>query len=347
MRIAPCALNSSSQPLRIPPSSRAANVATVPAKFHRELICPDIESCWPMVEPRPFHALHRNRKQNVPSSALASNTGSLTGRNAKVANTAADSSAEQQEVAAVAHAERIPVVAHDAEGEGEVGRNARPQAERRQLVRRQVQLVLEHERERNDVKAGRGRGEQERHDDRAGVEKNPRALFNRRARRIGCGGTLCDQMRWAIHARAAPGWDRSVVERSSAAARANCAFASSFLPGIDQRLAPFQVQPAPVGGVFLGFRELRQRQVRLVLRHQRLAPAFQRIGEVRAFLVGERELRDGAVGVALRQQHLRPSRHRRRESTARQLHGAGEPAIGAAPICSPAPRSVPRARRQS
>ena len=56
------------------------------------------------------------------------------------------------------------------------------------------------------------------------------------------------------------------------------------LARIDQRLAPFQMQPAPVGRVFVGFREFRQRQVRLVLRHQRLAPAFQRIGEVSAFL---------------------------------------------------------------
>ena len=82
---------------------------------------------------------------------------------------------------------------------------------------------------------------------------------------------------------------------------------------IDQRLAPFQVQPAPVGGVFVSFREFRQRQVRLVLRHQRLAPAFQRIGEVRAFLVGQRELRDGLIRLAARQQGLTPIGHRQRE----------------------------------
>jgi hypothetical protein len=48
------------------------------------------------------------------------------------------------------------------------------------------------------------------------------------------------------------------------------------LAGEDQRLAPFQVQAAPVGRVFLRLRELFQRQVRR-------APVFQRIGEMWAF----------------------------------------------------------------
>src|SRR4029079_2927914 len=56
--------------------------------------------------------------------------------------------------------------------------------------------------------------------------------------------------------------------------------------GKSEGLTPFQMQPAPVGCIFLGFREFRQRQMRLVLGHQRLAPAFQGIGEVRALLVG-------------------------------------------------------------
>src|SRR6478752_5710561 len=61
---------------------------------------------------------------------------------------------------------------------------------------------------------------------------------------------------------------------------------------VQKRLAPFQVQAAPVGSVFFRFRELLRRQVRLVPGHQRLAPAFQRIGEMRALAVGDLELSD-------------------------------------------------------
>src|SRR5215472_7131466 len=46
----------------------------------------------------------------------------------------------------------------------------------------------------------------------------------------------------------------------------------AFASGIEQSFAPFQVQAAPVGRVFLRVGELFQRQVRLVLRHQCLAP---------------------------------------------------------------------------
>ena len=43
------------------------------------------------------------------------------------------------------------------------------------------------------------------------------------------------------------------------------------LARVKQSLAPLQAQPSPVRSVLLRFRELRQRQVRLVLRHQRQA----------------------------------------------------------------------------
>jgi len=46
--------------------------------------------------------------------------------------------------------------------------------------------------------------------------------------------------------------------------------ANGLLARIAKRFAPIQVQPAPVGGVFLTFLELRQRQMRLVLFHQGL-----------------------------------------------------------------------------
>src|ERR1022692_1654314 len=38
-----------------------------------------------------------------------------------------------------------------------------------------------------------------------------------------------------------------------------------FRPGIEQRLAPFEMKAAPVGGVFFSLREFRQRAVRAVL----------------------------------------------------------------------------------
>src|SRR5690348_14726398 len=63
-----------------------------------------------------------------------------------------------------------------------------------------------------------------------------------------------------------------------------------FVSRITQRLAPFEVQPSPIGRVFVGFFELRQREVRAVLRHQSFAPTFQRIGEARALLIREPKL---------------------------------------------------------
>src|SRR6185437_16116783 len=52
-----------------------------------------------------------------------------------------------------------------------------------------------------------------------------------------------------------------------------------------QRLAPFEMQPAPAGRVVVGFLEFGQREVRAVLGDQRLAPQLQRIGKMRAFPV--------------------------------------------------------------
>src|SRR6185437_8430226 len=50
--------------------------------------------------------------------------------------------------------------------------------------------------------------------------------------------------------------------------------------GPRQRLAPFQMQASPVGGVARRLLELRGREVGAVLCDQRLAPHFQRIGEM-------------------------------------------------------------------
>src|SRR5665213_4345534 len=52
------------------------------------------------------------------------------------------------------------------------------------------------------------------------------------------------------------------------------------VPGISQRLGPFQMQAAPFGRVFFGFGELRERQIGTVPRHQGFAPQFEGIAEV-------------------------------------------------------------------
>src|SRR5262245_37654432 len=69
------------------------------------------------------------------------------------------------------------------------------------------------------------------------------------------------------------------------------------LARVDQRLAPFEVQPAPVWGVFLSLRKFVDRQIRLVLGHERLAPTFQRICKVRTFLVGKPEFLYCRIGL--------------------------------------------------
>ena len=83
---------------------------------------------------------------------------------------------EQDQITAVAQAERTPEIAHDAEGEREIGRNRCPKREGRQAVRRQVQLVLEHEGERDDLKTAGGIEEVQRHDHRAAIDEDARAL---------------------------------------------------------------------------------------------------------------------------------------------------------------------------
>ncbi len=70
------------------------------------------------------------------------------------------------------------------------------------------------------------------------------------------------------------------------------------------------MQPSPVGGVFFGLGEFRQRQIGAVFRNQRFAPQLQRIGEMRTLLVCQRELRDGFVRIAFDKQHLAPLRVR-------------------------------------
>src|ERR1700733_3029326 len=98
-----------------------------------------------------------------------------------------------------------------------------------------------------------------------------------------------------------------------------------------QRLAPFEMQPAPVRRVFAGFLELGNREVGAALQDQRHTPALQRIGEVRAFRVGALELGDGAVEIALRKKHPAPFSIRKRD--VRRTRGdRREPARGAVPI---------------
>src|ERR1700722_13483308 len=64
-------------------------------------------------------------------------------------------------------------------------------------------------------------------------------------------------------------------------------------PRVKQRLAPFQVQPPPVGRVFVRLLEFRQREVGAVLQYQRFAPQLERIREMRTLAIGVPEFCDG------------------------------------------------------
>src|ERR1700722_1981422 len=78
------------------------------------------------------------------------------------------------------------------------------------------------------------------------------------------------------------------------------------LSGVEQRLAPFEMQPPPIGRVFVGFFELREGEIGAISQHQCFAPHLQRVGEMRAFLVGKRELLDGGVIPTFVEKHLAP-----------------------------------------
>jgi hypothetical protein len=81
---------------------------------------------------------------------------------------------------------------------------------------------------------------------------------------------------------------------------------AGLVAGPRQRLAPFQMQAAPVGRVFVRFFKLSECEIGTVLRDERLAPHLQRVGEMRVFPVRGFELRDGAVEIASRHQHRAP-----------------------------------------
>ncbi len=80
--------------------------------------------------------------------------------------------AEQHHVAAVALAEGAPDVAQEAEDPGEIERNAGHDAEIGDLLRRQVQLVLEEEADRDVDQPAIGRAEGEEEDERAEIEED-------------------------------------------------------------------------------------------------------------------------------------------------------------------------------
>ena len=91
---------------------------------------------------------------------------------------------------------------------------------------------------------------------------------------------------------------------------------SLFVTRIGERLAPFEMQTAPMGRVFVRFFEFGECQIRVVLLHQRFAPHLERIGKMRAFRMRLRKLCDGSVILSITQQHRAPigsgERHRRR-----------------------------------
>ena len=112
----------------------------------------------------------------------------------------AGQTAEKDKIAAVAVPERIPEVAHHPESEGEIARDARPQAERRQSGCGEVQLVLEHEGQRDDVKADRRRHEVQNDNEKSGIDQDRRAL-RRNERRAGLlFANLYNRYLEAIHA---------------------------------------------------------------------------------------------------------------------------------------------------
>src|SRR5579871_3288520 len=67
---------------------------------------------------------------------------------------------------------------------------------------------------------------------------------------------------------------------------------------IEKCLAPFEMQPAPVGCVLAGFLEFREREVGAIFQHQRFAPHLQRIGETRAPCMRCRKPCHGPVEIA-------------------------------------------------
>ena len=112
--------------------------------------------------------------------------------------------------------------------------------------------------------------------------------------------------------------DLSFGVRSRCAAIANCFFASSRLAGPPQRLAPFQMQPAPVGRVFVAPLRISRARGRsgscAISASPHISSGSAKCGP---FSLRDLELRDGAVEIAFRQQHRAPFGVGEREWTAR------------------------------
>ena len=103
--------------------------------------------------------------------------------------------AEQQDEPAVSHAERIPHVADEPEYEGQIKRDRRDETEMRDLMRLQMQPVLEEEADRDIDQAARRAAEGQKDDQDTEVEKDApanrwRQSFRSPFDRDGFGGTV-------------------------------------------------------------------------------------------------------------------------------------------------------------
>jgi len=90
--------------------------------------------------------------------------------------------AEHQHESAILHSKRVPDVADESEREGEIKRDGGHEAEIGDLVRRQMQLVLEQEADGDVDQSSRRAAERQQDDQDAQIEEDAQPLRRRQIR---------------------------------------------------------------------------------------------------------------------------------------------------------------------